>query len=107
MWINNYYGYYIPKLGQIHRVYECMNEDCFTFKRFSRYKVSVDGYQNMIREEYALGDFYVKVYPEASTIFKMVSFILTDEIIIPRALWLNKEDMNITLTTIKTIVLFS
>lgn len=94
-----------PKEEFICREYSCIIPD----GQFPRYSVIVDNLEKIIQQEYVLNDFYVKVYsnPDSSIIYKLVRFLLTDEVVIPRALWLNTNDMSITLATIKTISLFS
>lgn len=106
----DYYGDSTIELCFPKEEFICMNDDCILVDgKFPRYSAVIDNNGNIIRQQYALGGYYVKVYynPDYSTVHKLTKFILIDEVKVPRALWLNKDDMNITLFTIKTIVLFS
>jgi hypothetical protein len=92
--------------GRYEHMY-CENESCHVFGEFTRYIAIVDKDEKLFRQEYSIGNFYVKVFPEVSIIYKMKSFLLTNEVRIPRALWLNPINTAETLDKLKFCVTFS
>src|SRR5271170_1865802 len=73
--------------------YICANHGCFVHNDFPRYKISIDGRGTLFEQEYAFDDFYVKVFPDISLIYRLEGCMLTDEVRIPRALWLNPTNI--------------
>jgi hypothetical protein len=101
---------YVSESHQLtHLYYSCHNDSCLVNHDFSRYKIEIDTDEKLINQEYAIDKFYVRVYSEHndSLIYRMQSCMLEDEIKIPRALWLNSTNIVQTLTTIKTLIMFS
>lgn len=99
--------------GQMNRelcrfYFDCINDSCLVIKDFQRYKIVVDGYGNLINQEYAItDDIYVKVFKDTSLIYHMIASMLVDEIRVPRALWLNPTNIPQTLTKLRTLITFS
>lgn len=88
--------------------YSCNSIMCMVNNDFPRYKLTVKESDNSISErEYALGDFYVKVSPTRTLIYKLVFCMLNDEVKIERALWLNPTNFDHTLDKLKLMVTFS
>lgn len=88
--------------------YVCINESCFVNNDFARYKISLDGYDNPFEQEYTIDDtIYVKVFPNTTLLYYLQGYFLMDEVRIPRAMWLNPTNISQTLTTIKTLIIFS
>lgn len=87
--------------------YRCNQEDCWYNGEFSRYVALVNEKGEFATQEYGLGPFYVKVYPGGSVISRVLGYILTDDVKIPRPLWLNVTNMDATLDKLKFCVIFS
>ena len=107
MFETDYYGGTSHIINGIHRSFRCKNNECLYLNQVSKYIEIVDINNVILQQEYILDSFYVKVFSDHSRIYRIIKYMLIDEIRVPRALWLNIEDMNITLTTIKTFILFS
>ena len=109
--------------GGISNHYMCDNTSCWVNGEFSRYIAQTDNDDRVVQEDYALGDFYVKVFAapslilhncdatclheDISLIYRMVSYMLVDEVKVPRALWLNPINTAATLDKLRTLIMFS
>lgn len=105
-----YVGGYLDsdKIVRNRWYYACFNQSCLVRSDFPRYHIAVDWRDAMFEQEYAItDDIYVKVFQEASLIYHMHGAMLTGEIKIPRALWLNPTNIPQTLTKLRTLIMFS
>lgn len=92
--------------GQVVKKYACHNDSCAVNNDISRYHFStIDG--KIYKEEYALGNFYVKVFLEGSYIYRLNHCFLEGEISVPRPLWLNVTNTAETLDKLKLMATFS
>jgi hypothetical protein len=89
------------------KTFRCSEVSCWVNEEFPRYLGTINGDGNFETQEYALGPYYVKVYPTGSCIYKMISCMLMDEVKVPRALWLNVTNTDATLDKLKMCVIFS
>ena len=87
--------------------YSCNSINCMVNNDFPRYLCGTDKDDNVCWQEYALGDFYVKVSDYGSLIYKLTSCMLEDEVKISRPLWLNPTNFDHTLDKLKLMVTFS
>jgi len=92
------------RLLQYHR---CTNESCQIEFQLPRYVAMVDYDGNYAVQEYALGKFYVKVFPTGTIIYKLSDYELINGIRIPRAIWLNPTNTAATLDKLGLCVTFS
>lgn len=98
---------YIGNYGWYFK-YSCNSIACMVNNDFPRYKLVVKESDSSISEqEYALGDFYVKVDLVNTRIYKLVSCMLSGEVNIARALWLNPTNLDNMLDKLKLMVTFS
>lgn len=87
--------------------YQCNEENCWDNGEFPRYMAMRDHNNNLISEEYIIGNFYVKVYPTGTLIYKNVGGLLVDEVKVPTPIWLNVINIEATLDRLKMCVIFS
>ena len=87
--------------------FTCINESCWVFNDFRRYKVHIDGYGTILYQEYSIDNFYVKVFPDVSLIYRLEACFLKDEVRVPRPLWLNPTNIPQTLDKLKLMVIMS
>lgn len=99
-------GYVLGVHGECEG-FSCNSIPCLVNTEFPRYKCHLSKDEQIVYEEYALGDFYVKVYEEDSLIHKLMSSALIDQVVIKRSLWLNHTNMGQTLDKLKMMVIFS
>ena len=99
-------GYALGRFGE-YKGYSCNSIPCLVNTEFPRYKCYLDQNNVLVNEEYALGDFYVKVSEEDSIISHLMSSVLQDPIVIRRQLFLNHINMDQTLDKLKMMVIFS
>lgn len=92
--------------GRYKHMY-CVNDSCREVHGCPQYIAVVDKDGNIFRQEYALGNFYVKVFTDVSLIYRMDYCSLWDEVRIPRSLWLNPINTAETLDKLKFCVTFS
>lgn len=85
----------------------CEDLSCRVDGEFPRYLGLISEYGDMMSQGYALGSFYVKVYPGGTCIYRLMSYMLMDEVKIPRAMWLNLTNTDATLDKIRTLIIFS
>lgn len=87
--------------------YSCINESCMVNNDFRRYRVNLDGYGNMVYQEYSMDNLYVKVFPKVTLIYRLEACFLHDEVRVPRALWLNHRNIPETLDKLRLMITFS
>lgn len=87
--------------------YCCTSIACMVNNDFPRYIEIVDVNGHIVKQEYAVGNFYVKVGEDISLVYKLISCMLQDEVKIARALWLNPENSEQTLDKLKMLITFS
>lgn len=93
--------------SQCRFFFTCANESCWVLNDFRRFRVDLDGYGNTLYQEYSIDNFYVKVFPDVSLIYRLEACFLQDEVRVPRALWLNPTNIPQTLDKLKLLVTFS
>ena len=94
------------KLDFFYR-YSCNSIACMVNSDFPRYICSTDKDGAICWQEYALGNFYVKVSDNGRLIYKLISCMLDGEVKIARPLWLNPTNLDYTLDKLKLMVTFS
>lgn len=85
----------------------CVEADCLDLGAFARYSINVTAEGDIIEQTYILDNFYVKVNSEVTRIWKKRYYDLTDEVKIPRAIWLNPINIEATLDKLKLMVIMS
>jgi len=88
MWVDNY---------QVIKTISCNSIDCMVNNDFSRYRCGTDTLDKLCWQEYALGHLYVKVNDNGTSIYRLVSCMLVEEVKVPQALWLNPINLEATL----------
>ena len=81
--------------------YQCNVFDCRVYTEV------INSANEIVQQEYGIGNFIVKVFPNSSLIYNNTGLLLEDCVKIRRALWLDKKDIDTTLTKIKMLLLFS
>lgn len=99
-------GYALGRFGE-YKGYSCNTITCLVNEDFPRYKCHADQSEMLAQEEYALGDFYVKVFEDYSLIYQLRACMLMDQVKIERRLFLNHINMDQTLDKLKLLVIFS
>jgi hypothetical protein len=87
--------------------YCCTSIKCMVNNDFPRYIDTIDCNGNIVEQEYALGNYYVKVGWGTSRIYHLVACMLRDEVTIARPVWLNSTNFDQTLDKLKLWVIFS
>jgi len=85
----------------------CNSLTCMVNMDFPRYICGTDKDGNVCYQEYAIGDFYVKVSDVGSRIYKLISCMLEDEIKIERPMWIDATNLDWTLDKLKLWAIFS
>lgn len=98
-------GYALGRFGETEN-FTCGTIACLVNQDWPRYKCQI-AHGLMVQQEYALGDFYVKVYDEYSLIYQVRACMLFDQVKIARQLWLNPTNFEQTLDKLKLLVIFS
>lgn len=99
-------GYVLGDEGECEG-YSCNTIACLVNTEFPRYKCVVNDIKALTQEEYCIEDIYVKVYPEYSLIYHLVSCALKDQVQIQRSLFLNPTNIRQTLDKLRMLVMFS
>lgn len=88
--------------------YCCRNDKCF-INNFPRYRCSFDPSIGLLKEEYALDSFYVKVdrLTHQTSIFRLNYAVIEDQVTVARLIWLNSTNSQETLDKLKICVIFS
>lgn len=92
--------------GEFHK-YFCSSIACMVNNDFPRYVDVLDCNGNIVEQEYALGNYYVKVGRNNSRIYRLEVCMLHDEVSIGRSVWLNPTNLDQTLDKLKMWVIFS
>lgn len=87
--------------------YFCSSISCMVNNDFPRYVDILDVNGNIVEQEYALGNYYVKVGKDNSRIYRLEVCMLHDEVNIGRSVWLNPTNLDQTLDKLKMWVIFS
>lgn len=80
---------------------KCFSISCMVNNDFPRYICGTDKDGNVCWQEYATGRFYVKVSDSGSSIYQLVSCMLTQGVRAPEALWLNAINFETTLDKVR------
>ncbi len=81
--------------------YSCTSIACMVNNDFPRYICEINKEDKMCWQEYALGNFYVKVGDNGTSIYKLVACLLEDEVKVPQPLWLNPINSERTLDKLR------
>jgi len=89
----------------------CHNFECYVPGEFPRYLAVLDEQGEVVSREYAIGTYYVKVYRSESgghcSVYRLEGLLLLDEVEVERAIWLNVENTDATLTRLRTLLTFA
>jgi hypothetical protein len=80
---------------------KCFSIKCMVNNDFPRYICGTDKDDNICWQEYAAGQFYVKVSDEGTRVYRLISCMLTEDIKVPEALWLNPTNFDATLDKVQ------
>lgn len=81
--------------------YSCSSIACMVHNDFPRYICETDKDGNICWQEYAAGHVYVKVSDAGSKLYRLVSCMLTEDVQVPEALWLNSTNFEATLDKVR------
>lgn len=87
--------------------YTCRSFMCMINNDFPRYKDVLDCNGRIVLQEYGVGKYYVKVSPEGTSVYGLISYLLVNEVKIARAIWLNVTNWQETLDKLNILVTFS
>ena len=90
--------------------YICKNTSCWVSPGgFPRYECGISVSGEPVIEKYALGDIYVRVdiWTNRTYIYKMVAYMLLDELALPCLIWLNAKNKRATLDKLKILIMLS
>lgn len=90
-----------------YRSYCCSSILCMVNNDFPRYRCAVGESGKIRMEEYSMDNFYVKVDKHGTSIYRLKSYLLTDEVRVPRPLWLNFTNLGRSLDKLKLCAIFS
>lgn len=99
-------GYVLGLSGECEE-HVCGNLKCLVNDDYTRYRCQINKEGQIVREEYTLGNFRVRVYEEDSLIYRYEACMLFGETKIPRQLFLNHTNLDQTLDKLKLLVIFS
>lgn len=102
-----YFDGYVLGLNGECESYACHSISCLINQDFPRYKCQVNKANKIVREEYGLGTFYVRVYEEDSLVYQLKACMLFGELKIARQLFLNRTNLDQTLDKLKMLAIFS
>ncbi len=69
--------------------YRCFSIQCMINNDFPRYICLTDKDGNLCSQEYSGHNFYAKVSDQGTTIYRLRSAMLTEDVKVPEALWIN------------------
>lgn len=81
--------------------HSCTSIACMVNNDFPRYICGTDKDGMVCWQEYALGDYYVKVSDQGSRIFTLTACVLNEEVKLEEPLWLDSENLDVYLDKIK------
>ncbi len=81
--------------------YSCTSIACMVNNDFPRYIVGTDKEEKVCWQEYAIGNFYLKVNANETSIYKLIACMLDDEVKVPYPLWLNDINSDRTLDKVR------
>jgi hypothetical protein len=99
--------------NQIYREWDeyiCKNSECWVSPGgFPRYECGISSKGEPVIERYALENVYVTVdiWTNRTHVYKMIAYMLVDELELPCLIWLNAKNKRATLDKLKILIMLS